>query len=144
MKRIVILALAICLASPLFAGKVSGLVEEFNKIEEFNKNRKISDSAKKATLEKNLLSAVKYSLHRKYLDYKEYIKDLKADSIQYEPQKGTFGVYVKYKTYIVYYSYLMDPEIYLQTPINEVFYVRPDNLDEEPHRDEKTGQPGGK
>ncbi|TGK59994.1 hypothetical protein EHQ27_12395 [Leptospira wolffii] len=141
MKRIVILALALSLATPLFAGKVSGLVEEFNKVEEYNKNRKLSDSVKKATLEKNLLSALKYSLHRKYLDYKEYTKDLKADSIQYEPQKGTFGVYVKYKTYIVFYSYLMDPEIYLQTPINEVFYVRPENLEEEPHKDEKPAVP---
>ncbi len=137
MKRIVLLALALCLASPLFAGKVSGLVEEFNKIEEFNKNRKLSDAVKKATLEKNLVSAMKYSLHRKYLEYKDYTKDLKTDSISYEPQKGTFGVYVKYKTYIVFYSYLMDPELYLQTPINEVFYVRPENLEEEPHKDEK-------
>lgn len=36
----------------------------------------------------------------------------------------------------------MDPEIYLQTPENEVFYLRPENLDD-PHK-ENTANPGGK
>lgn len=72
MKKI----LAICLLFffalfSLQAGKSQGVVEEFNKVEEYNKNVKLSDAAKKATLEKNLLSAVKYTLHHRYLEYKE-------------------------------------------------------------------------
>ncbi|EQA70385.1 LIC11625 family surface-exposed protein [Leptospira noguchii] len=140
-------SLAICLLFffaffSLQAGKSQGVVEEFNKVEEYNKNVKLSDATKKATLEKNLLSAVKYTLHHRYLEYKEITKDLNADTMLYEPQKGTYTVYVKFKKYLFFYSFKMDPEIYLQTPENEVFYLRPENLDD-PHK-ENTSAPDGK
>ncbi|WP_061278135.1 LIC11625 family surface-exposed protein [Leptospira interrogans] len=143
MKKI----LAICLLFffalfSLQAGKSQGVVEEFNKVEEYNKNVKLSDAAKKATLEKNLLSAVKYTLHHRYLEYKEITKDLNTDTMLYEPQKGTYTVYVKFKKYLFFYSFKMDPEIYLQTPENEVFYLRPENLDDL-HK-ENTSAPDGK
>ncbi|WP_061233956.1 LIC11625 family surface-exposed protein [Leptospira interrogans] len=142
MKKI----LAICLLFffalfSLQAGKSQGVVEEFNKVEEYNKNVKLSDAAKKATLEKNLLSAVKYTLHHRYLEYKEITKDLNTDTMLYEPQKGTYTVYVKFKKYLFFYSFKMDPEIYLQTPENEVFYLRPENLDD-PHKENTSALDG--
>ncbi|WP_061243118.1 LIC11625 family surface-exposed protein [Leptospira interrogans] len=142
MKKI----LAICLLFffalfSLQAGKSQGVVEEFNKVEEYNKNVKLSDAAKKATLEKNLLSAVKYTLHHRYLEYKEITKDLNTDTMLYEPQKGTYTVYVKFKKYLFFYSFKMDPEIYLQTPENEVFYLRPENLDD-PHKENTSASDG--
>ncbi|XDD48810.1 hypothetical protein AB3N59_10135 [Leptospira sp. WS92.C1] len=144
MKKIFAISLFLLIAvAGLQAGKSQGVVEEFNKVEEFSKNVKLSDAAKKATLEKNLLSAVRYTLHHKYLEYKEITKDLNSETLLYEPQKGTFTVYVKFKKYLFFYSFKMDPEVYLQTPENEVFYIRPENLDD-PHKENASVPPAGK
>lgn len=100
------------------------VINDFVKTEEFNKNKKISKDYRKKNLEKNLTNAIKYTMHKKFPDYKERIKDLKADTISFEQEKGTFNYYVNFKDYYLFYNFAVDPEIYVQLPQDEKMFIK--------------------
>ena len=109
----------------------SKVIDEFAKTEEYIKNRKISKEYRKKTLEKNLTNAIKYTMHKKFPDYQSKIKDLKADALKFEQEKGTFNYYLNYKEYYIFYNFAVYPEVYLQLPIDEKMYIKLGDQDKE-------------
>jgi hypothetical protein len=129
MKRISILALAIGLFTlqSIQAERIMGtpgVISEFTQVEELVKNKKITKDYRKKTLEKNLVNAVRFTILKKYPDYQEKVKDLNASSIAFEQQKGTFNYFLKFKEYFLYYNFAVDPELYVQLPADERFYIK--------------------
>jgi hypothetical protein len=136
MVRIIILALAISILSvqSILAERIlgtPGVISEFSQVEELVKNKKISRDYRKKTLDKNLVNAVRFTFLRKYPDYQEKIKDLNPTSITFEQQKGTFNYFLKFKDYFIYYSFAVDPELYVQIPADERFYLKNPELTED-------------
>ncbi|MDX1960833.1 MAG: hypothetical protein SFU98_19830 [Leptospiraceae bacterium] len=111
-----------------------GVISEFGKVEELTKNRKVTLAYRKKTLDKNLTDAVKFTIMKKYPDYAERTKELNAGSISFEQQKGTFNYFIKYKEYYFYYSFAVDPELYVQFPVDDRVYIKSKEIEE----DEKT------
>jgi len=138
MLRIIILALSVTLlsAQSILAERIlgtPGIISEFSQVEELVKNKKISRDYRKKTLEKNLINAVRFTFLRKYPDYQEKVKDLNPTSISFEQQKGTFNYFLKYKDYFLYYNFAVDPEVYVQIPADEKFYIKnAEILEDEP------------
>jgi hypothetical protein len=103
-----------------------GVEEEFMKAEEYLQSRKVSPFYRKATIEKNILSAIKSYLQRKIPSYESGIyKELEIKNVAYEPEKGTLNYFAKYKEYLFYFMYYTDPEFYLQLPIESRVYTVP-------------------
>jgi hypothetical protein len=123
------------LASSLFSSDRipgnEGIIDGFAKTEEFTKNRKISKEYRKKTLQKNLTNAVRYTMHKKFPDYQNRTKDLSADAIKFEQEKGTFNYFLTYKEYYIFYNFAVDPEVYLQLPIDEKMYIKLADQDKE-------------
>ncbi len=129
-----LISFLLILTFSIFADRIPGklgVIDDFVKTEEFNKNKKISKDYRKKTLEKNLTNAIKYTMHRKFPDYKEKIKELKSDSISFEQEKGTFNYYVNYKDYFLFYNFAVDPEMYVQLPQDEKMYSKHPDQDAE-------------
>jgi len=129
MVKFLILALSFSLISlqSLKAERIlgtSGVISEFSQVEELVKNKKISRDYRKKTLEKNLVNAVRLTFLRKYADYQEKIKELNPANIAFEQQKGTFNYFIKFKEYFISYSFSVDPELYVQLPSDEKFYIK--------------------
>jgi hypothetical protein len=101
-----------------------GVIDDFVKTEEYNKNKKISKDFRKKTLERNLTTAIKYTMHKKYADYKDRIKDLKPETISFEQEKGTFNYFINYRDYYFFYNFAVDPEVYVQLPQDERVYIK--------------------
>ncbi len=117
-----------CSLQSLFADKAPGTIDEFTKVEEFYRNPPASDESKKKILEKNLVSAIKISLIKKYTDHETVTKDLNPSTVSYEIAPGTFNCYVKYKQFYIFLMFATDPSLYLQTPIEERFYIKPESV----------------
>ena len=125
------------LAMDVAAGPTEGLAREFTKVEEHYKNLGISDDFKKKTLERNIFSAIKLSLQRRFLNFEELSKDINSTNVSYEFKEQTFICYLQYKDYMIYYEYAMDPRIYMQSPVTEKFLLKPDKMAEEHQKEEK-------
>ncbi|MCB1142177.1 MAG: hypothetical protein H7A24_08790 [Leptospiraceae bacterium] len=133
MKRISSLALVLGIISlqGVSAERIMGtpgVISEFTQVEELVKNKKITKEYRKKTLEQNLLNAVKFTFLKKYPDYQEKVKELNPESISFEQQKGTYNYYLKFKDYFLYYNFALDPEIYVQLPVDEKFYIKNQEL----------------
>ena len=127
---------------PIFSEEVEGLVQEFLEVEDYLSNKKLSAEQRKKNLEKNLLDSVKSTLSRKIPSPAKELKDLKISDINYERPKSTNKFYVKYKSFYIYYSFTVDPEVYLQTAIEEILYVKPPSYDKEAaHKEESASLP---
>ena len=129
------LLIAFLLTSSLYSADritgTDGVINDFAKKEEYIKNRKISKEYRKKTLEKNLTNAIRYTMHNKFPDYQPRIKDLKPDAIKFEQEKGTFNYFLSYKDYYIFYNFAVDPEVYLQLPVDEKMYIKLADQDKE-------------
>ena len=127
--------IAFILTSSLFSADripgTEGIIKDFAKTEEYTKNRKISKEYRKKTLESNLTNAIRYTMHKKFPDYKNRIKDLKPDAIKFEQEKGTFNYFLTYKDYYIFYNFAIDPEVYLHLPVDEKMYIKLQDQDKE-------------
>ena len=127
--------IAFLLTSSLYSADritgTDGVINDFAKTEEYIKNRKISKEYRKKTLEKNLANAIRYTMHKKFPDYQTRIKDLKPDAIKFEQEKGTFNYFLSYKDYYIFYNFAVDPEVYLQLPVDEKMYIKLADQDKE-------------
>lgn len=112
----------------------SGLIEDFYLVEEYwvSKHKFPAKEFRMRTLEKNLKSAIKYSLHRKFMvkDYEEKGIDDKVDKmtlskIDFRQEPGTFNYYLKVDDHIYFYNFAADPELYIQNPQDERVYEIP-------------------
>lgn len=122
----------------LYADAVDGLDKEFSQVEEHYKNVKTDDTIKKKILEKNILSAVRMTVIKRFPDYNLLLKDLKMSDISYQYKSETKICYVKYKTYLYSYTYYKDPQVYLQSPINEIYYLKPEKMEHQTEAAPKT------
>lgn len=103
----------------------SNVLNEFTKIEDSIKHQEpLTIEEKDRNLKKNLATAMKYSIHKKYMDYKDRIKDLKPEALNFYQEPGTFNYIVQFKNYFGYYNFSVDPEIYIQLPVDEKFYTK--------------------
>jgi hypothetical protein len=142
LKLCMMLAFVTLTIQPVFSEEVEGLVQEFLEVEDYLSNKKISPEQRKKNLEKNLLDSVKSTLSRKIKAPAKELKELKISDINYERPKSTNKFYVKYKTYYIYYSFTVDPEVYLQTAIEEILYVKPPSFDQSgAHKEETASLP---
>ncbi|MCB1179370.1 MAG: hypothetical protein KDK36_17445 [Leptospiraceae bacterium] len=133
-KTGLIIALLVVFSGQIFAERVigtPGIISEFSKVEELVKNKRITKEYRKQTLEKNLLTAVKFTLLKKYADYDEKIKDLTSENIKFEQQKGTFNYYIQYKDYFLFYNFAVDPELYSQLPTDDRIYIKTKEVEEQ-------------
>lgn len=132
--RFLISIILLLFATQIFAERIlgsTGVISDFSKIEEIMRNKKITKEFRQKTLEKNILTAVRFSLLKKYPDYEERIKDLSMDKIKFEQQKGTFNYYINYNDYYFYYNFATDPELYVQLPLDDKLYIKTPEVAEE-------------
>ncbi|MCZ8155532.1 MAG: hypothetical protein O9264_05410 [Leptospira sp.] len=115
----------------------AGLAEEFTKLEEYLRNHKLTPEERKRILETNVINSVKLTLAHKYPNPKKDLKDIKYADMQTERPEGTNNLYVKYKNFIISYSYAVDPELYLTTPTEEMLLEKPSGADLNANHDEK-------
>lgn len=121
---IALLLAATLLSTPLFAGPQEGVMSEFRKVEEDIRNARKTPEARKATLEANLLRAMRLAIARRFHPEKQGIlKDLTAESLAYENPTSDRVYYVKFKTYIVRFDFSRDPEERIQAPTYEKFLI---------------------
>lgn len=132
--RIVLAFTLLFFATQTFAERIlgtPGIISDFTKIEELMRNKKVTKEYRQKTLEKNILTAVKFSLLKKYPDYEERIKDLSFDKIKFEQLKGTYKYYINYNDYYFYYDFATDPELYVQLPLDDRLYIKTPELEEQ-------------
>lgn len=140
--RILLVIAILLFTTKIFAERIlgtSGVISDFSKLEEIMRNKKVTREYRQKTLEKNILTAVKFSLLKKYPDYEERIKDLSFDKIKFEQQKGTYRYYINFKEYYFYYDFATDPELYVQLPLDDRLYIKTPEIEEEM----KTASSGG-
>jgi|JI8StandDraft_1071087.scaffolds.fasta_scaffold03259_3 hypothetical protein len=136
MKRVALVFLFFC--NILIAQSSGSLAEEFSKLNDYLKNRESSPEEKKKVLETNVMNSVKITLSHKFSNPKKEFKDLKFQDIQTERPEGTNNLYVKYKNFYISYSFVVDPEKYLASPIEETVLEKPAGADiKTGHTDEK-------
>ena len=136
-RLITVFTLVLVFGMDVTAGPTEGLSREFTKVEEHYKNRGISDEFKTKTLERNIFSAIRLSLQRRFLNFEEMSKDINSTNVSYEFKEQTFICYLQFKEYMIYYEYAMDPRIYMQSPVAEKFLIKPDKMPEEHQKEEK-------
>lgn len=128
-RRLPLAALLIALGTSLFsapvsAGPTEGIMSEFRKVEEDIRNAQKTPEARKATLEANLLRAMRLAIARRFHPEKKAIlKDLSAETLAYENPTSEKVYYVKFKTYIVRFDFSRDPEEEIQAPTYEKFLI---------------------
>ncbi len=121
---VALLVAATLLSTPLFAGPQEGIMSEFRKVEEDIRNAQKTPEARKATLEANLLRAMRLAISRRFHPEKKGIlKDLTAETLAYENPTSDRVYYVKFKTYIVRFDFSRDPEEEIQAPTYEKFLI---------------------
>lgn len=119
-----ILIAGLLVPAALSAGRQEGIMTEFRRVEEEIRNQSKTPEARQKTLEGNLMRAVRLAIARRYHDKKvEILKDLSAETIQYENPTSDMVYYVKFKTYIVRFDFSRDPEMFVQAPTYEKFLI---------------------
>jgi hypothetical protein len=102
----------------------SGIAEEYSKVDEFDKNLKVTEEYKLNTLKTNLIRAIKISIQKKFPDYESRLQDIDHSTIKFEQIRGTFNYYAKFKDYLFLFKFPIDPELYIQRPIEETILVK--------------------
>ncbi len=110
-----------------------GLVDDFYLVEEYwvSKHKFPAKEFRLRTLEKNLKTAIRYSLHREFLtkkfadDIESKVKDITLSKLEFTQERGTFNYYLKYDDHIYFYNFAADPELYIQSPQDERVYSVP-------------------
>ncbi|TGN08235.1 LIC11625 family surface-exposed protein [Leptospira ilyithenensis] len=123
-------------------GTGGGLAEEFTKLEDYLRNQKLTPEEKKKIFETNVINSLKVTLSRKVREPKKELKDLKFKDVQTERPEGTNNLYVKYKNFVISYSYSADPESYYVSPYEEKILEKPNGADlNAAHSEEKAVTP---
>jgi hypothetical protein len=117
------------------------LAEEFTKLDDFLRNPKQTPEQKKRIFETNVLNSLRNTLAHKYANPKKDLKDLKFQDLQTERPEGTNNLYVKYKNFFISYSFIVDPELYLTSPIDEVVLEKPTGADLNASHEDKPASP---
>ena len=121
MKNYFVLFLSISVFFSVYGGPIQ---EKYNKLDNLEKHKQLSDEEKQTLLQENLTVAVKLSLLR-YYKYCGYA-DIKIATGQYERATiHKFMYYISYNEFTGYVIYDNDPETYRVLPIDEKFYVEP-------------------
>jgi hypothetical protein len=111
----------------LMADPSPGIIDEYTQVEGYINDRKPTNEFKKRNLEFNILTAVKSTLAKKINNTKE-IKAINMTEIAYEKAKDSHKVYVRYKAFYIYYEFIINPEIYIVSPLDEIVYLKPESF----------------
>jgi len=140
MKKILSLTLflfSLVLWNPLVAQETKGLVDEYIRVETYNRNNPISAEKKKKNFSTNLTNGLRYALSKKFPPKTTELNDLKFEDIQFEKVPKTLKYYLKYKDYFVFLQFANDPELFIQSPIEESVERKPAGYTEaQNHRDD--------
>lgn len=117
------------------------LAEEFTKLDDFLRNPKQTPEQKKRIFETNVLNSLRNTLAHKYANPKKDLKDLKFQDLQTERPEGTNNLYVKYKNFYIAYSFIVDPELYLTSPVDETLLEKPSGADLNASHEDKPASP---
>lgn len=123
---------------PLMAEEQKGIVSEFRAVEEAIRKKDQDPAILKATLQENLIRAMNRSITRRFFHTRDkYLPDLKIENLNYEKFESTNTYYVKFKSFIVRYDFMRDPERFIQAPVYEKFLIMDDQFDAD-HQDQPT------
>jgi hypothetical protein len=114
-------------ALSISADPTPGIMDEYTQVEGYINDRKPTNEFKKKNLEFNILTAVKSTLAKKIMNTKE-IKAINMSEIAYEKAKDSHKVYVRYKSFYIYYEFIINPEIYIVSPLDEIVYLKPESF----------------
>tara|TARA_B100001939_G_scaffold241968_1_gene209482 strand:+ start:178006 stop:178398 length:393 start_codon:yes stop_codon:yes gene_type:complete len=121
---------------PLVAEQQQGIVNEFRAVEEAIRTRQADPKVLEAQLQDNLLRAMRVSITRRFFHTRDkYLNDLKIENLSYEKFESTNTYYVKYKSFIVRYDFVRDPERFVLAPAYEKFLIMDENFDAD-HQDQ--------
>ncbi len=137
MRRQIILFLAASfVGGPLIAEEQQGIVNEFRAVEEAIRTRQADPKVLEAQLQDNLLRAMRVTITRRFFHTRDkYLNDLKIENLSYEKFEATNTYYVKYKSFIVRYDFVRDPERFVLAPAYEKFLIMDENFDAD-HEDQ--------
>ncbi len=108
----------------LLSGPKEGVMSEFRAVEDGIRKEFKSEKEQMATLENNLVRAMKMAIIRRfYYDSEKYLKDLNAENLSWEAPLTPNIYYVKYKYFIVRFDFANDPRFFIQAPIYEKFLI---------------------
>ncbi|BDA78948.1 hypothetical protein LPTSP3_g18780 [Leptospira kobayashii] len=144
MKVLFLLIFTLFFGQILFAqaAETGGLAEEFTRLEDYLRNQKLTPEEKKKIFETNVINSLRVTLARKVREPKKELKDLKFQDVKTERPEGTNNLYVKYKNFVISYSYSADPESYYISPFEEKVLEKPNGADlNAAHSDEKVVTP---
>ena len=106
------------------AAEVTGLADEYKKVEEANRlGQKPSEEQKKQILQANLFRAVRDTLLRRVIDEKQLaeVRTYTAEKIDYERVEKSFIYYVRINDYYFKFRFGTDPRLFIQNPIRVYF-----------------------
>ncbi|MEQ8352604.1 MAG: hypothetical protein RH862_14040 [Leptospiraceae bacterium] len=138
MRRLILLITTalLILSGPLMAEEQEGIVSEFRAVEEAIRTRQADPAVLKAQLQDNLLRAMRVTIIRRFFHSQDkYLNDLKIENLAYEKIDSTNTYYVKYKSFIVRYDFVRDPQIFVLAPAYEKFLIMDENFDQD-HQDQ--------
>lgn len=124
MKSLSIIATFFLIVFALFSGPKEGVMSEFRAVEDGIRKEFKSEKEQMATLENNLVRAMKMAILRRfYYDSEKYLKDLNVDNLSWEAPLTPNIYYVKYKYFIVRFDFANDPRFFIQAPVYEKFLI---------------------
>ncbi|MBI3394237.1 MAG: hypothetical protein HY042_00200 [Spirochaetia bacterium] len=119
-KYSIVLALFMAVPTVAYSDKADGIMAQYRALEESIRGKAKSPEIRKKTLEENLVRAMRNLVVRlKYDEREALVKDLNAQSIQWENPTAATVFYVKYKTFLVRFDFARDPELYIESPLYE-------------------------
>lgn len=139
-KSVLLASAGLLIATSLLADRKLGVINDFNKVEEYRSNSIASRQYREMTLEKNVLSAINSSFTKKYVakEREALLKGLGMKDITFEQEKGTYNYYLSFsikgdgaQTYLIFYNFATNPELFLQDPVDERVYLKPSDKEME-------------
>lgn len=121
MRKLALLALAYFVSIPVYSGPIE---DEYNRTRDEIEKLKDNPQLRKEQLEKTLTRSLQRALLR-YFNYPEYDKaELKEGSYE-RSEIDPYTYYYKYKDFVGYFTYSVDPEKYLAVPVSEKILQKP-------------------
>lgn len=131
--KLFIVFLILLFSVPLVSGPKEGVMSEFRAVEEGIRRKFRSEKEQMATLQNNLLRAMKMAIMRRFFNESDkYLKELTAENISWEAPTNPNIYYVKFKSFIVRFDFANDPRFFIQSPVYEKFLIMDEFL-QEPH-----------
>ncbi len=121
MNKITVIVTALTLASAIFAGPIE---DEYNRTRDEIEKMRETPEMKKEQLQRTLNRSLQRALLR-YYNLPDYDKAELAEGSYERSEVDPYTFYYKYKDYVGYFTYSVDPEKYLAVPVSEKILLKP-------------------